>query len=147
MGWMPYSEPRPNSQNIAIVTQYTHLYLFVKEVEGELEAHCLHVGPLEGRGDVHVHVQEPRHRATVLLLLDLQLGQQVHEPLEALLVAVDPEEVDLAQVEHVGGEVVAPPVLALRALPLHQPVTVHDGLKSEREETVSHHIPFPLLTK
>ena len=65
MGWMPYSEPRPNSQNIAIVTQYTHLYLFVKEVEGELEAHCLHVGPLEGRGDVHVHVQEPGHNIVI----------------------------------------------------------------------------------
>ena len=65
MGWMPYSEPRPNSQNIAIVTQYTHLYLFVKEVEGELEAHCLHVGPLEGGGDVHVHVQEPGHNIVI----------------------------------------------------------------------------------
>ena len=96
MGWMPYSEPRPNSQNIAIVTQYTHLYLFVKEVEGELEAHCLHVGPLEGARHVHVHLEEPLHGAAHLArLLDLQLGQQVDKPLERALVAVDPEEVDL----------------------------------------------------
>ena len=33
----------------------------MKEVQGELEANCLHVGPLEGGGDVHVHVQEPGH--------------------------------------------------------------------------------------
>ena len=33
--------------------------LLVQQVQGQLEAHGLHVGPLEGRGDVHVHVQEP----------------------------------------------------------------------------------------
>ena len=91
----------------------------------------------------HVHLEEVSHGAGLLRLLDLELGEELDEPLEALLVAVDPEEVDLAQVEHVGGEVVAPPVLALRALPLHQPVTVHDGLKSEREETMSLRFRFP----
>ena len=34
-------------------------YLFMEEVQGKLEADCLHVSPLEGGGDVHVHVQEP----------------------------------------------------------------------------------------
>ena len=33
--------------------------LLVQQVQGQLEAHSLHVGPLEGGGDVHVHVQEP----------------------------------------------------------------------------------------
>ena len=33
--------------------------LLVQQVQGQLEAHSLHVRPLEGRGDVHVHVQEP----------------------------------------------------------------------------------------
>ena len=55
--------------------------LLVQQVQGQLEAHGLHVGPLEGRGDVHVHVQEPLHVAALLLLLDLQLGQEVDEPL------------------------------------------------------------------
>ena len=61
------------------------LYLFVEEVEGELQPDCLHVGLLERGGDVHVHVQEPLHRAAHLRLLDLQLRQQVHEPLERSL--------------------------------------------------------------
>ena len=81
----------------------------MEQVQGELQTDCLHVGPLEGRGDVHVHVQEPveggvqgpggpalpAHGAPVLGLLDLQLGEQLDEPLEALLVPVDPEEVNL----------------------------------------------------
>ena len=31
----------------------------MEEVEGQLEADGLHVRPLEGRGHVHVHIQEP----------------------------------------------------------------------------------------
>ena len=58
------------------------VHLFVEEIEGELQPDGLHVGLLERGGDVHVHVQEALHRAAHLRLLDLQLRQQVHEPLE-----------------------------------------------------------------
>merc|ERR1719305_1819163 len=35
------------------------LVLFlVKDVKGHLQGNCLHVGPLQGGGDVHVHLQE-----------------------------------------------------------------------------------------
>ena len=57
------------------------LLLLVKDVQRHLQRHGLHVVPLEGGGDVHVHVQEPLHVAALLLLLDLQLGQEVDEPL------------------------------------------------------------------
>ena len=33
--------------------------LLVQQIQGQLEAHGLHVCPLQGGGDVHVHVQEP----------------------------------------------------------------------------------------
>ena len=59
-----------------------NFYLFVEEVECELESNGLHVCLLEGGGDVHVHVEEALHRAAQLRLFDLQLRQQVHEPLE-----------------------------------------------------------------
>ena len=42
----------------------------------------------------------PVHLASVGCLLHLQLGEKADEPLEALLVPVDPEEVHLAQAEH-----------------------------------------------
>ena len=42
-----------------------------------------------------MHLEEVAHGAGLLGLLDLQRGEEVDEPLEALLVAVDPEEVDL----------------------------------------------------
>ena len=34
-------------------------HLFVEQVEGQLESNRLHVGPLQRRRDVHVHVEEP----------------------------------------------------------------------------------------
>ena len=71
-------------------------YLLMKQVEGELEPDGPHVCPLEGARHVHVHLEEPLHGAAHLArLLDLQLRQQVDEPLERALVAVDPKEVDL----------------------------------------------------
>ena len=39
----------------------------------------------------------PAHGAPVLGLLDLQLREQLDKPLEALLVPVDPEEVNLCK--------------------------------------------------
>lgn len=60
-----------------------------------MKADGFEVGPLESAGDVHVHVQETFHDATVLGLLNLQLGQQIDQPLETALFSVDPEEVHL----------------------------------------------------
>lgn len=71
----------------------------MQQVEGQLESHGLHVCLLQRRGDVHVHVKEPLQHTALLRLLDLQLGQQVHEPLKRTLVTVDPEEVNLGERE------------------------------------------------
>ena len=74
------------------------LLFLVMDIQGHLQRHGLHVVPLEGGGDVHVHVQEPLHVTALLLLLYLQLGEEVDEPLEAGVVPVDPEEVDLLEI-------------------------------------------------
>ena len=42
------------------------LLLLVKEVQRHLQGHGLHVVPLEGGGDVHVHIQEPDKHNSVL---------------------------------------------------------------------------------
>ena len=42
-----------------------------------------------------MHVEEVSHGAGLLCLLDLELREELAEPLEALLVAVDPEEINL----------------------------------------------------
>lgn len=67
----------------------------MEEVQGELEADGLHVGLLEGRGDVHVHLEKVAHHTTLLSLLNLELGEQLHKPLKGLLVPVDPVKVHL----------------------------------------------------
>ena len=46
----------------------------------------------------HVHLQEVSHGAGLLGLLYLECGEEVDEPLEALLVAVNPEKVHLENV-------------------------------------------------
>ena len=53
-------------------------------------------------------LEEPAQLATMLLLLRLEVGEQVDEPLEALLVSVDPDEVHLPQVEHAPFDLVTP---------------------------------------
>ena len=85
----------------------------MEKVECQLESDSLHVRLLEGAGDVHVHVEEPVHGPSLLGLLDLQLGEEVDEPLEGPLVPVDPEEVDLLEVEDGGGGPVGPLMIAL----------------------------------
>ena len=95
----------------------------MQQLQSQLQPHRLHVGLLEGRGDVHVHVQEPLHGASLLRLLDLQLGEQGDEPLEAALLPVDPEEVHLTQLHHLALEVVCPPVGALGARVPSRPVS------------------------
>lgn len=62
-----------------------------------------------------MHVQEAIHGPSHFCLLDLQLREEVDEPLEAPLVAVDPEEVHLAKVEHGRTEILSPLVLAFGA--------------------------------
>ena len=66
----------------------------------------------------------PVHAAAELLLLDLEVGEEVDEPLEAGVVAVDPEEVHLPQVEQTVDivRVLGPLVAALRARHLAAPV-------------------------
>lgn len=95
----------------------------MQQLQSQLQPHRLHVGLLEGGGDVHVHVQEPLHGASLLRLLDLQLGEEGDEPLEAALLPVDPEEVHLAQLHHLALEVIGPPVGALGARVPGRPVS------------------------
>ena len=95
--------------------QQVLLLLLVHQVEGQLEGDGLHVSALEGRRDVHVHLEEPAELPPVLLLLGLQLGEQVDEPLKALLVAVDPDEVNFLEVEHASLNWVRPAVAAAGA--------------------------------
>ena len=75
----------------------------------------------------------PAHAAPQLLLLYLQLGQKVNEPLKTRVVPVDPEEVDLLQIEHVAGVVIGPGVVTLGTVDLVAPVSVHDGLEDGGE--------------
>ena len=87
--------------------------------------HCYHLPT-----DVY---HRPVHVSAVLLLLYLQLGQEVHEPLETGVVPVDPEEVDLLQVEHVAHVLIGPGVVTVGAADLGAPVPVHDGLEDGGE--------------
>ena len=65
-------------------------YLLMQELQRQLQPHRLHVGFLQGGGDVHVHVEEALHSSALLRLLDLQLGQQGDEPFEGALLPVQP---------------------------------------------------------
>lgn len=80
-----------------------------------------------------MHVEEPVHGPALLRLFDLQLRQEVDKPLEGPLVPVDPEEVDLLEVEDGGGRPVGPLVAALGAGVPHLPELVHDGLEDGGE--------------
>ena len=99
----------------------------VEDVQSQLQRHGFHVSALQGGGDVpatvqynrertrivqyvHMHLQESAHRSPILFLLDLQLREKVDKPLEALLVAIDPEEVNLLQFKHARLHVVGPAV-------------------------------------
>ena len=82
----------------------------MQKLQSQLQPHRLHVCLLEGGGDVHVHVQEPLHGASLLGLLDLKLGEEADEPLEGSLLSVDPEEVDFPQVHHLRFEIIGPAI-------------------------------------
>ena len=58
-----------------------------------------------------MHLQEPPQHPAHLGHLQLQLGEQTDEPLEALLVPVDPEEIDLLERIHHTGDLLRPGVL------------------------------------
>ena len=67
-----------------------------------MQTNSLHIRLLQGRGDVHVHVQEALHGPTLLRLLNLQLGQEADEPLKGPLLPVDPVKVNLERNEKLG---------------------------------------------
>ena len=73
----------------------SHLYLFVKQVQGKLKSNCFHVCFLQSGGNVHVHVQEPLHGTSLFGLFNLQLRQKIDKPLKRSLITIDPEKVDL----------------------------------------------------
>lgn len=70
-------------------------YLVVEQIERQLQTNRLQVGSLQSAGDVHVHVQEAVQNTAFFGLLDLQLSQQVDEPLETPLLTVDPKKIHL----------------------------------------------------
>ena len=92
------------------------LLLLMHQVEGQLEGDSFHISALESRRDVHVHLEKPPELpAFVLLLLRLQLGEQVDKPLKALLVSIDPDEVNFFEVEHASLDQVRPAVVTAGA--------------------------------
>lgn len=105
----------------------------MQQIQRELQTDGFHVGALQRARNVHVHVQEPLHGSPKLGLFDFELRQEVDEPFERALRAVDPEEVDLFQIHHRRGNVAGPLVQALRAAVARFPVTDHDGLQDACE--------------
>ena len=67
---------------------------------------------------------EPAELPPMLLLLCLQLGEQVDKPLKALLVSVNPDEVDFFEIEHASLDCVGPTVAAAGACVLDIKVPV-----------------------
>ena len=135
--------------------------LLVQQIQGQLEAHGLHVSPLEGGGDVHVHVQEPEgHHSSIIVSgnnsqpwTDLLMAPPCsacsisscdrsltnHSKLfwsrliQKKSTCGGEQEIDnypanspplshLLQVEHVGGDVIAPLIVTLGTLLLDLPV-------------------------
>jgi len=76
----------------------------------------------------YFQLNSPLHGSAQLRLLDLQLGQQIDEPLEGSLIPVYPKEVHLAQVHHRLGYFAGPLELASRTAVPGLPVSMHYGL-------------------
>jgi len=76
----------------------------------------------------YFQLNSPLHGSAQLRLLDLQLGQQIDEPLKGSLIPVYPKEVHLAQVHHRLGYLAGPLELASRTAVPSLPVSVHYGL-------------------
>lgn len=73
------------------------VHLLVQEIHSELKTDGFHIVFLKGACDVHVHLKKPFHRRAKLGLFDFQLGEQIHEPLEGMLISIYPEEIDLEE--------------------------------------------------
>ena len=80
-----------------------------------------------------MHLKEPPERPSCLRHVHLKLGQQTDEPLEALLLPVDPEEVYLFEGVHHPGDVVGPSVVTARTGLLDLLVPVGDALEDGGE--------------
>ena len=101
-------------------------YLFVQQVHCQLKANSPHVCLLKGGSEVHVDVHEPLGFALgncqlLLRLLRLHLIEEGEEPLERLLVPVDPEKVNLFQVVDgvCGRQVLVPLEVTPRTTPFY----------------------------
>ena len=70
-------------------------------------------------------------------LFDLQLRQEIDEPLERALITIDPEEVDLPQVQDGRRQIVCPFVVALRASVPRLPISMHYRLQNASERSDS----------
>ena len=70
---------------------------------------------------------------TLFGLFDLQLRQEIDEPLEGALIPVDPKEVHLPQVQDRRRQVVGPFVVALGTRVPRLPIPVHDRLEDAGE--------------
>ena len=75
-----------------------------------------------------MHLKEVSHGTGLFGLLNLECGEEIDEPLEALLISVDPEKIYLPQVQH-GLHVLTPLMVTSWALSFHLPISVHDGLQ------------------
>ena len=60
-----------------------------------MEGDSLEVATLQSAGHVHMSVQEAVQDSAFFGLFDLQLSQQVNEPLETPLLTVDPKKIHL----------------------------------------------------
>lgn len=69
----------------------------MQQIQRQLQTNRFHIRFLQGTRNIHVHLQEPFHRPAEFGLFNLQLRQQINEPLERALIAIDPEEVHLKE--------------------------------------------------
>ena len=75
-----------------------------------------------------MHLKEVSHGARLLSLLALKCREEIDEPLETLLITVNPEEVYFLKVQS-RLLLLGPLVTTPRALPLHLAVSMHDRLQ------------------
>ena len=68
--------------------------LLMQDLHRHLQPHALHVVLAQGSRHEHLHLQKAVE-ALVLVTVHLQLSQKAHEPLETLLITVDPDKVHL----------------------------------------------------
>lgn len=78
-------------------------------------------------------LSSPFHCSTQLCLLDFQLRQQINEPLERPLIAIDPEKIDFAQVHHSLWYLTGPFEVAAWTRVPGLPIAVHNRLENRCE--------------